>query len=146
RRRHTRFKCDWSSDVCSSDLDPQILLLRGERDFVITSGPRIDFHRRIAQAVLHPQFLGDTGVDLVDRLRFRHFKHVRTSFPRNTLQNFLAIDMCFLREASPASSRVAAMTSSWPTASPASRPTSAAAHPATVVIIAAAPVMVRICE
>src|SRR5207237_4988164 len=25
RRRHTRFKCDWSSDVCSSDLR-----LRGE--------------------------------------------------------------------------------------------------------------------
>src|SRR5260370_38967370 len=23
RRRHTRFKCDWSSDVCSSDLPPQ---------------------------------------------------------------------------------------------------------------------------
>src|SRR5207237_2087214 len=22
RRRHTIFKCDWSSDVCSSDLDP----------------------------------------------------------------------------------------------------------------------------
>src|SRR5260370_26521414 len=22
RRRHTRFKCDWSSYVCSSDLDP----------------------------------------------------------------------------------------------------------------------------
>src|SRR5260370_16708702 len=22
RRRHTRFKCDWSSDVCSSDLRP----------------------------------------------------------------------------------------------------------------------------
>src|SRR5260370_42386630 len=22
RRRHTRFKCDWSSDVCSSDLSP----------------------------------------------------------------------------------------------------------------------------
>src|SRR5260370_22435828 len=22
RRRHTRFKCDWSSDVCSSDLKP----------------------------------------------------------------------------------------------------------------------------
>src|SRR5260370_30324786 len=26
RRRHTRFKCDWSSDVCSSDLDPGELL------------------------------------------------------------------------------------------------------------------------
>src|SRR5260370_29047270 len=23
RRRHTRFKCDWSSDVCSSDLTDQ---------------------------------------------------------------------------------------------------------------------------
>src|SRR5690606_40986124 len=25
RRRHTRFSRDWSSDVCSSDLDPQLL-------------------------------------------------------------------------------------------------------------------------
>src|SRR2546430_2946499 len=24
RRRHTRFDCDWSSDVCSSDLDPGV--------------------------------------------------------------------------------------------------------------------------
>src|SRR5207237_2277606 len=24
RRRHTRFKCDWSSDVCSSDLLAQL--------------------------------------------------------------------------------------------------------------------------
>src|SRR5688572_32073746 len=23
RRRHTRFDCDWSSDVCSSDLQPE---------------------------------------------------------------------------------------------------------------------------
>src|SRR5260370_18857028 len=26
RRRHTRFKCDWSSDVCSSDLPPRSTL------------------------------------------------------------------------------------------------------------------------
>src|SRR5688572_32182239 len=26
RRRHTRFDCDWSSDVCSSDLSGQPLL------------------------------------------------------------------------------------------------------------------------
>src|SRR2546430_2898325 len=26
RRRHTRFDCDWSSDVCSSDLDPILLI------------------------------------------------------------------------------------------------------------------------
>src|SRR4030066_747682 len=29
RKRHTRFKCDWSSDVCSSDLEPAFL---GEKD------------------------------------------------------------------------------------------------------------------
>src|SRR2546427_4736522 len=32
RRRHTRFDCDWSSDVCSSDLvfelDPPTVLIR----------------------------------------------------------------------------------------------------------------------
>src|SRR5207237_6355450 len=27
RRRHTRFKCDWSSDVCSSDLRFQLPLV-----------------------------------------------------------------------------------------------------------------------
>src|SRR5207237_9978516 len=36
RRRHTRFKCDWSSDVCSSDLSTSIPLdvddLLGELD------------------------------------------------------------------------------------------------------------------
>src|SRR5207237_2446618 len=26
-RRHTRFKCDWSSDVCSSDLVPNLVLV-----------------------------------------------------------------------------------------------------------------------
>src|SRR2546430_8523787 len=33
RRRHTRFDCDWSSDVCSSDLSPLALdwLGAGER-------------------------------------------------------------------------------------------------------------------
>src|SRR5882762_11981979 len=28
RRRHTRFKCDWSSDVCSSDLHTKVLFER----------------------------------------------------------------------------------------------------------------------
>src|SRR5260370_21727151 len=32
RRRHTRFKCDWSSDVCSSDLfeNTFAILVRGD--------------------------------------------------------------------------------------------------------------------
>src|SRR5207237_5450869 len=36
RRRHTRFKCDWSSDVCSSDLRHAAAVHRNKR-FV---GPR----------------------------------------------------------------------------------------------------------
>src|SRR5690606_41189619 len=32
RRRHTRFSRDWSSDVCSSDLDVADLLLAGHAD------------------------------------------------------------------------------------------------------------------
>src|SRR2546430_4977021 len=31
RRRHTRFDCDWSSDVCSSDLPPRRL------EFIMTT-------------------------------------------------------------------------------------------------------------
>src|SRR5207237_7622511 len=30
RRRHTRFKCDWSSDVCSSDLSLESACLQFE--------------------------------------------------------------------------------------------------------------------
>src|SRR5688572_31118168 len=36
RRRHTRFDCDWSSDVCSSDL---IHLLDLKRDKYVGIGP-----------------------------------------------------------------------------------------------------------
>src|SRR2546430_11690433 len=28
RRRHTRFDCDWSSDVCSSDLETRAIFFR----------------------------------------------------------------------------------------------------------------------
>src|SRR5260370_40904923 len=42
RRRHTRFKCDWSSDVCSSDLSSMLPassgstgVLQGTRTFVL---------------------------------------------------------------------------------------------------------------
>src|SRR2546427_7167407 len=32
RRRHTRFDCDWSSDVCSSDLTDEAYDENGHRD------------------------------------------------------------------------------------------------------------------
>src|SRR5260221_14598948 len=44
RRRHTRSLCDWSSDVCSSDLGPRILDLvaaeRGRRIIVFDPNVR----------------------------------------------------------------------------------------------------------
>src|SRR5438270_9135289 len=64
RRRHTRFDCDWSSDVCSSDLDrrPDCHLGPRERgalelervavlevrddDVVLAARPRIDHSSR----------------------------------------------------------------------------------------------------
>src|SRR2546430_5609571 len=33
RRRHTRFDCDWSSDVCSSDLDSIVISLGTQHSF-----------------------------------------------------------------------------------------------------------------
>src|SRR2546430_12490265 len=40
RRRHTRFDCDWSSDVCSSDLVEVVDLVGAAAD-VQRGGPRI---------------------------------------------------------------------------------------------------------
>src|SRR3989475_2907929 len=37
RRRHTRFDCDWSSDVCSSDLDKALSLRLRELGGLIRS-------------------------------------------------------------------------------------------------------------
>src|SRR5688572_31937465 len=51
RRRHTRFDCDWSSDVCSSDLGRVAGLLAGQGD-VINNVPveelsRFENHPRV---------------------------------------------------------------------------------------------------
>src|SRR5260370_1829851 len=48
RRRHTRFKCDWSSDVCSSDLSMLDISVR-------YSNERVAFEKKISkfQAVQH---------------------------------------------------------------------------------------------
>src|SRR4051812_22177987 len=53
RRRHTRLTCDWSSDVCSSDLqralDPRrVLRHSGERHGVLQLVLELLGHRRVA--------------------------------------------------------------------------------------------------
>src|SRR5882672_3954289 len=47
RRRHTRSLCDWSSDVCSSDLKPNVrpplLTGKAEEALVAVDGQRLKF-------------------------------------------------------------------------------------------------------
>src|SRR6266567_8016415 len=72
RRRHTRFDCDWSSDVCSSDLD----VLRVDRlraDPVTEAGVRVQVDQRDGEragdADLATRRAGDDGDDAVLRGR-----------------------------------------------------------------------------
>src|SRR5256886_11421125 len=48
RRRHTRFDCDWSSDVCSSDLAGRLPGVAVSLDSIVPATP--DAERLIAQA------------------------------------------------------------------------------------------------
>src|SRR2546430_4845365 len=41
RRRHTRFDCDWSSDVCSSDLASGVAVLLGVADALKAKPPTL---------------------------------------------------------------------------------------------------------
>src|SRR5256886_7606222 len=51
RRRHTRFDCDWSSDVCSSDLGSRDLSITGRQQYqnvtVVDTGKHADFIVRL---------------------------------------------------------------------------------------------------
>src|SRR5256886_9687696 len=53
RRRHTGFDCDWSSDVCSSDLP-------GQKEFQVT---RVKTDGRIGSATPHSELKGGFEVD-----------------------------------------------------------------------------------
>src|SRR2546427_3472524 len=53
RRRHTRFDCDWSSDVCSSDLFPTAQpLLEVEKQAVVDALRRAKGNKTQAAAAL----------------------------------------------------------------------------------------------
>src|SRR5260370_26816281 len=50
RRRHTRFKCDWSSDVCSSDL----LRISVMQQIAASSQASPLLHSHVSRLLLHP--------------------------------------------------------------------------------------------
>src|SRR5205085_9448308 len=66
RRRHTRFDCDWSSDVCSSDLRLEQIAIRHEAKPLI---PRIVARRKMRRDIVigterHLHALEDQVLDL----------------------------------------------------------------------------------
>src|SRR2546430_12282248 len=60
RRRHTRFDCDWSSDVCSSDLD----FLNDNYDkHIITLEDPIEYYHKHKKSLVNQR---EIGVDVGD--------------------------------------------------------------------------------
>src|SRR2546430_1726238 len=53
RRRHTRFDCDWSSDVCSSDLNGAFRVFRLLLGDAVGEGRRRHLHRHAFHLHLH---------------------------------------------------------------------------------------------
>src|SRR5256886_4806942 len=53
RRRHTRFDCDWSSDVCSSDLAGDVHLADGRAHELGAELTRRVFHHQTRGQVAH---------------------------------------------------------------------------------------------
>src|SRR5688572_31388516 len=67
RRRHTRFDCDWSSDVCSSDLDHQAWADAAKKWFI--DGERLESHEMQGSITfLGPDMKQELGrIDLMNR-------------------------------------------------------------------------------
>src|SRR2546430_2823822 len=63
RRRHTRFDCDWSSDVCSSDLERMTLLAREMGLAILSEEGTPGLMRRIADPVWFQAFGCVLGFD-----------------------------------------------------------------------------------
>src|SRR5688572_23645157 len=81
RRRHTRFDCDWSSDVCSSDLE-LLVPLASEDDFLHALRPLPADHREKDAAHNAPRPAGDGSER--DKLR---------QDPRGTIWRRMQVDL-----------------------------------------------------
>src|SRR5688572_31966708 len=62
RRRHTRFDCDWSSDVCSSDLDALEVAPHEHGVRQLAERPE---RKRVAHGVAHEGAAGAVGLELM---------------------------------------------------------------------------------
>src|SRR5580692_3512506 len=116
-------------------LHNQVLLLRHQADLVI-AGFGVAFVGSVAQVVLGPQLLGDAVINLINRLLFRNFVETTAGFPRNLIENFLAIDAGFLLRSpvSPAASS-SRKTASGPTAAVSAHSAASGAAKAVAVFV-----------
>src|SRR5207253_8653449 len=65
RRRHTRWPRDWSSDVCSSDLDWRQVVALYDRLLRIHPSPVVQLNRAVAIAMRDGPEAGLTHIDAV---------------------------------------------------------------------------------
>src|SRR5690242_18139922 len=66
RRRHTRLTCDWSSDVCSSDVAAALVDVYDIPTFAIKGEDNDTYYSHIEAAVDHkPQLTMDDGADVI---------------------------------------------------------------------------------
>src|SRR5688572_31835214 len=77
RRRHTRFDCDWSSDVCSSDLQHLFYALAKAR-----RGEYPDTHARA------------TGIEALELEAFRRLRNKLTRQPLTMPRTRFCCDRC----------------------------------------------------
>src|SRR5205085_4807466 len=65
RRRHTRFDCDWSSDVCSSDLRRSVLeLTSGDRPGLLCEVGRVLMEERVELQAAKIMTVGERAEDV----------------------------------------------------------------------------------
>src|SRR2546430_493443 len=79
RRRHTRFDCDWSSDVCSSDLLDPAIFLELKKTLL-----QLQKNRRVQASAKKPQKKGPAKT-AADRQVHRNRRTVARQRPRENL-------------------------------------------------------------
>src|SRR5699024_12079120 len=79
RRRHTRSKRDWSSDVCYSDLGDEVMIDRETIALCTDRAQKLDRHHNLAREIFVEQML-DELTDLVMGLDAQMLRDVEEGF------------------------------------------------------------------
>src|SRR5260370_32229337 len=88
RRRHTRFKCDWSSDVCSSDLVNRNVL-RGGANGLVANVQTIHFDTGRAA---EPPAKGDRRETLFGGIEVAAVLDLHAGLELSQIQEITAVD------------------------------------------------------